>query len=98
MLPFRLASRVAVSFVLQLPTCTENDAPVDPPGTVTEDGTERGALLASLIATVNPPLGDAADSVTLQTLDACEMSTVGLHTRPLTVGGAEGGGGGAGAN
>ena len=82
--------------LLMLPASTENDALVDPPGTVAEAGTVSGAFLVTLMSTVDPPLGAAADSVTVHTADACEASVVGLHARLLTVGGAAGGGGGGG--
>ena len=98
-LPFRAAVRVAVWLLPTLPACTENDAPVDPPATVTDAGTVRGALPPNLIDTAAPLLSAALDSVTVHTEVACEARALGLHAKLLTVGGlAGGGGGGSGVN
>jgi hypothetical protein len=87
---------VTVSLLPMLPATAENDALVDPPGTVTDDGTVNGALFANLIDTVAPLLGAAADNVTVHTAEACETSAAGLQVSELAVGGAGGGGGGGG--
>jgi hypothetical protein len=86
---------VTVWLLVTLPVSTENDALVDPPDKNTEDGTIRGALLATLISTVDPLAGAALDSLTVHTPDAFGPSVVTLHASRLTVGEAGAGGGGA---
>ena len=89
---------VAVWLLLMLPATAENDAAVDPPGTITEVGTVNCAFLERVMATVDPPLGAAEESMMVHTADSCEASVAGVQASPLTVGGAAGGGGGAGAS
>ena len=69
-----------------LAVSTENDALVDPPDRVTEDGTISGALLATLMSTVAPPLGAALDSFTVHTPDEFGPSVLGLHDSWVTAG------------
>ncbi len=92
-LPFQLALIVTDWLLPILPACAENDALVDPAGTVTELGNVSGALLLKPSATADPPLEAAADNVTVQTVEACETNVVGLQASVLTVAGAVCGGG-----
>ena len=87
---------VVVWLLPMLPACTENDAPVVPPGTVTDAGIVSDAWLVSAIRTMDPALGAAPDSVTVQVDDVFELSTVGLQASAVIVAGAGGAGGGAG--
>lgn len=86
----RLAFTVSVSLLLMLPARTENDALADPPLTVIEAGTVRGAFSLKLISTSDPLLGAAADRLTLQVADVFEASAVGLQAN-LVTNGSDGG-------
>ena len=68
--------------LLTLPALTEKVVDVDPWGTVTVDGTVASAGDA-LIATVAPPLGATAVSVTVHVEPAEGLTEVGVQKRLL---------------
>ena len=86
---------MTVWLLVTLAVSTENDALVDPPDKVTEDGAIKGALLVTLTSMVAPPLGAALDSLTVHTPDEFGPSVVGLQISLLTIGAAACASGGA---
>jgi hypothetical protein len=78
-----VAVRVALWSVEMTPAVAVKDPLVDPAGTVTTEGTLKPAALLE-IATVAPPAGAAALSVTVQSVDPPAFNKVAAHPRLLS--------------
>jgi hypothetical protein len=59
---------------------------VDPADTVTEPGTVSNDPLLEDKLTTAPPLGAAAERLTVQDVDCPELRLLGLHVTAVTVG------------
>lgn len=82
-LPFKLALMTAVWLLLTLAAVAVKLAELDPPATLTDDGTVKLALLL-LSATLDPPLGAAPLKLTVQLDVPGAVTDVGLHVTELT--------------
>jgi len=84
--PLRDAVTVTLVLLVTVPAVTGNAAEVVPAATVTDPGDVNAALL-SLSATLAPPLGAEAESVTVQVELAPEAMVDGVHCKLEIVGG-----------
>ena len=83
-LPLRVAVMVTVGSEALWPAVTVKLDWVAPAATITEDGAVNSVLLEAS-ATLDPPVGAAALSVTVHVVEAPETRLAGLHSREDTV-------------
>jgi len=83
-LPFNEAVIVAVWFDATVPAVPVKLPVVAPAATVTDDGTVRPVQLLDTVTAV-PPVGAAAEIVTLQLVLPPDATDVGVHVSPVTV-------------
>jgi len=84
LLPFSVAVTVTAWLPVTVPAVAVKLAVVAPAATVTEPGTGKEALLSE-IATAEPPVGAAGDTVTVQLVLPPETTVEGEHCSLVTV-------------
>ena len=75
---------VAVRLALMSPVLKLNSTLLAPAGTTTEGGRNKGARLARLMDTLNPPYGAGADKVTVHRAGAYVVKVVGVQVSAVT--------------
>lgn len=83
--PFKLAANTAVLFALTVDAVAVKPAELEPAGTTTDDGIVTGDPEARPVATVSPPVGAGAETVTVHAAEPGVITVAGEQISPVAV-------------